>query len=356
MLLTLRQKQKIITLKTLTKMKPEETIYNSNYGTRPMYPTDNFGATEGEGVEPKTGTPKLVKIGAAGLAGLAIGAVGFMTTSAALSADESIDAIVVDDEDEELGAVEDGEAVAEVNVDELADGAIDFAASVNDDMNFSEAFTAARAEVGAGGAFVWHGNVYGTYTAQEWNSMSPADQQAFGSHFNWNQIDGEHQQQESEAVAPAADSVSVGNQAEATGETGETGETGQTGQTGQTGGTTEEPEVEVVGIVQDNTMGIGYVEMRVDGHETYFIDQDGDGTIDVIVSDINDNGELDPGETQDVSAEGLTIQDVADNTGLDINVIDYDTNDVPVDNPDDVADELTDDAELELTDDQALDI
>lgn len=354
MLLTLRQKQKIITLKTLTKMKPEETIYNSNYGTRPMYPTDNFGATEGEDVESKTGTPKLVKIGAAGLAGLAIGAVGFMTTSAALSADESIDVIVVDDEDEELGAVEDGgEAVAEVKVDELADGSIDFAASVSDDMSFSEAFTAARSEVGAGGAFVWHGNVYGTYTAQEWNSMSPADQQAFGSHFNWNQIDGEHQQQDSEVVAPADDSVSVGNQEEATGETGETGETGQTG---QTGGTTEEPEVEVVGIVQDNTMGIGYVEMRVDGHETYFIDQNGDGTIDVIVSDINDNGELDPGETQDVSAEGLTIRDVADNTGLDINVIDYDTNDVPVDNPDEVADELTDDAELELTDDQAADI
>lgn len=350
MLLTLRQKQKIITLKTLTKMKPEETIYNSNYGTRPVYPTDNFGATEGEGVEPKTGTPKLVKIGAAGVAGLAIGAVGFMTTSAALSADESIDAIVVDDEDEELGEVEEGgEVVAEVNVDELADGVIDFAASVNDDMSFSEAFSAARAEVGAGGAFVWHGNVYGTYTAQEWNSMSAADQQAFGSHFNWNQIDGEHQQQGSEVVAPADDNVAVDNQDEAVVEAAD--ETND-----EIPVDPVEPEVEIVGIVQDNTMGIGYVEMRVDGHETYFIDQDGDGTIDVIVSDVNDNGELDPGETQDISAEGLTIQDVADNTGLDINVIEYDTHDVPVDNPDEVADELTDDAELELTDDQALDI
>lgn len=331
-------------------MKPEETIYNSNYGTRPVYPTDNFGATEGEGVEPKTGTPKLVKIGAAGVAGLAIGAVGFMTTSAALSADESIDAIVVDDEDEELGEVEEGgEVVAEVNVDELADGVIDFAASVNDDMSFSEAFSAARAEVGAGGAFVWHGNVYGTYTAQEWNSMSAADQQAFGSHFNWNQIDGENQQQGSEVVAPADDNVAVDNQDEAVVEAAD--ETND-----EIPVDPVEPEVEIVGIVQDNTMGIGYVEMRVDGHETYFIDQDGDGTIDVIVSDVNDNGELDPGETQDISAEGLTIQDVADNTGLDINVIEYDTHDVPVDNPDEVADELTDDAELELTDDQALDI
>ena len=32
--------------------------------------------------------------------------------------------------------------------------------SVTDDMSFSEAFATARAEVGPGGAFVWHGQVY----------------------------------------------------------------------------------------------------------------------------------------------------------------------------------------------------
>ena len=49
--------------------------------------------------------------------------------------------------------------------------------SVNDDMSFSEAFAAARKDIGAGGAFVWHGNVYGTYRGDdpEWLEMSAED-------------------------------------------------------------------------------------------------------------------------------------------------------------------------------------
>ena len=45
-------------------------------------------------------------------------------------------------------------------------------AAVNDDMSFGEAFAAARAEVGPGGVFHWHGGIYNTYSADEWNNMS----------------------------------------------------------------------------------------------------------------------------------------------------------------------------------------
>jgi hypothetical protein len=45
-------------------------------------------------------------------------------------------------------------------------------AAVNDDLSFGEAFAQARAEVGPGGVFHWHGGIYNTYTAAEWNSMS----------------------------------------------------------------------------------------------------------------------------------------------------------------------------------------
>ena len=46
--------------------------------------------------------------------------------------------------------------------------------SVNDAMSFDQAFAAARSEVGPGGAFVWHGHVYGTYMADDldWVNMS----------------------------------------------------------------------------------------------------------------------------------------------------------------------------------------
>lgn len=52
--------------------------------------------------------------------------------------------------------------------------------SVNDDMTYDEAFAAARAEVGAGGAFCWHGHVYGTHLSHEpeWLAMSEAERAA----------------------------------------------------------------------------------------------------------------------------------------------------------------------------------
>ncbi len=45
-------------------------------------------------------------------------------------------------------------------------------AQVSDSMSFGEAFAAARAQVGPGGVFYWHGGVYGTYYAEEWDAMS----------------------------------------------------------------------------------------------------------------------------------------------------------------------------------------
>lgn len=49
------------------------------------------------------------------------------------------------------------------------------ATSVNDDMSFSEAFAAARDEVGAGGVFEWHGQAYNTFYKEEFEAMSPSE-------------------------------------------------------------------------------------------------------------------------------------------------------------------------------------
>ncbi len=49
------------------------------------------------------------------------------------------------------------------------------AENVANDMSFSDAFAIARAEVGPGGVFEWHGKWYGTYTKAEWDSMDADD-------------------------------------------------------------------------------------------------------------------------------------------------------------------------------------
>lgn len=47
-------------------------------------------------------------------------------------------------------------------------------ADVSDELTFEDAFNLARAEVGPGGVFVWHGGIYSTYNEAEWNAMSEA--------------------------------------------------------------------------------------------------------------------------------------------------------------------------------------
>ena len=52
-------------------------------------------------------------------------------------------------------------------------------AASHEDLSFGEAFAAARAEVGPGGVFHWHGGVYGTYYADEWNAMTAEQKNDF---------------------------------------------------------------------------------------------------------------------------------------------------------------------------------
>lgn len=49
-------------------------------------------------------------------------------------------------------------------------------ANVEDEMSFSDAFAAAREEVGAGGFFEWRENTYNTYYKEEWEAMSEKEQ------------------------------------------------------------------------------------------------------------------------------------------------------------------------------------
>lgn len=304
-------------------MKTNETIFTDESGLKRIKTFDGNAFGEPAESSIKTPTPRLVKIGAAGVTGLVIGAAGIALTSAAPADDdeELVTGIVFEEEDED-------EPIEELEVEETTAstptighiGNVDYAEGVNDDMTFAEAFATARAEVGPGGAFEWHGNIYGTYTAQEWESMTDAEQQAYANQFGYT---GEHHDTDNVAATNASTGASEEAPAEHTG--------ARETQTPTESGSDDEADIEVLEIVQNAETGQSYVAMNVNGHETYMIDEDGDGVLDIIISDLNDNQELDEGESADISSEGITIEQISGNTGVEITY--YGEEAAPADEP-----------------------
>ncbi len=66
---------------------------------------------------------------------------------------------------------------------------IDIAGGINDNMTFDNAYAAAREEVGPGGIFSWHGQVYNTYTVEEWQGLSLSQRQEFLSDVGFKPIE-----------------------------------------------------------------------------------------------------------------------------------------------------------------------
>ena len=177
---------------------------------------------------------------------------------------------------------------------------IQVAHSVTDDMSFSEAFAAARNEVGPGGAYVWHGQVYGTYRGDdaEWQDMS-AEERAEHSQAILSQVHPAPYtptENEPTIVEVTEDNVPDEVTANATEE-----------------GQEEDVDIHIVGVEQGQTddgtlVTVGYG--AVDGHYAEFVDTDGDGEVDTVLIDHNNNQELDEGEVHGVAGSGITIDDM----------------------------------------------
>ena len=128
---------------------------------------ENSDATPKES-KPASKSSKIGIIAAGAGLGVVLGTAGAYAATTALSAN--------------------GEDAAEDNdPHDWIDEDIDIAESVSDDMSFNEAFAAARNEVGAGGAFEWKGNMYSTFSAEEWNSMSAEEKMEYDNHFHWDE-------------------------------------------------------------------------------------------------------------------------------------------------------------------------
>lgn len=195
---------------------------------------------------------------------------------------------------------------------ELVDDVVPVATTVSSDMSFGQAFAAARAEVGPGGVFEWHGNLYGTYTAEEWNRMSAAEKADYGDHFAWNKIDHHHsdvapqEHQVADNTPAAADDDIVVTHVDHPSDAQHNDDLLATAEEPATGG--DDAEVVVLGVTHDDESGMNVGGIVVDGHEIVLVDVDGDTTFDFAVEDVNHNGQLDEQDSiQDISNENITV-------------------------------------------------
>ena len=214
-------------------------------------------------------------------------------------------------EDENNGANQNG-GNGTVHVDESVP-----VAQVSDDMSFSEAFHAARVQVGPGGVFVWHGQVYGTFTEEEWNSMTPAEQTAFGNRVHVQYDDSAHTSEQVTAgvvTEPATEhQPEQGNHvAENDGNTSEQQEVQVEVQEPSVISPVE-PEVEILSyetISNEDGSQMDFAVVSV--QQMGIIDVDQDGTADLIAVDANNSGQIDEDEIFDISSEGLSMQTLQD--------------------------------------------
>lgn len=155
-------------------------------------------------------------------------------------------------------------------------------AAVNDDMSFGEAFAAARAEVGPGGVFHWHGGIYNTYTADEWNAMSIEQKHDFAQQVKPEiSVD--------QVSTPTDDNTHVVVEHHVY----HHHESQPAPEAHQAAATTEDIQVvdqqTIHNFEQDGDVHIvGYAS--VDGHLMVGYDTDNDGQADVAIIDVDDNG------------------------------------------------------------------
>lgn len=181
------------------------------------------------------------------------------------------------------------------------------ATCVNDSMSFSDAFNAAREEVGAGGVFEWHGNLYSTYTAAEWYNMDATARNEFADSIHW---DGPSHEYVSSNHSQSSHSPHSTHTEEVTNT--QTVSNGNTTQTQSPNKDEEDsPDVEIIGVEHANIDGehdsiIGTAS--INGQAVYFIDVDGeDNEFELMVSDTNGNNQVDEGEVVDISEQHMSV-------------------------------------------------
>lgn len=277
-------------------MKDESTIYEeSNLQANEATQLDQ----ESTGAAAETATPEIPAVeptkrrplwtsvaGGAGV-GLFVGA-----GSAALF--HTVQAATASETTDEQPSIDDGGDVPGLINNEVA-----VATGVSDDMSFSEAFAAARAEVGPGGVFEWHGGVYGTYYADEWNAMTAEERDAWSDNFNW----------ESHASEPGSQGTHYADNHSVDPVTPDVPE--EPDPTPDPIPEPEpEPDIEVLGVVHDEETGATMAGYTVDDNLAVFVDVDSDNVVDLVAYDANGDQQFSADEIVDVSDQHIAMSDL----------------------------------------------
>lgn len=174
-------------------------------------------------------------------------------------------------------------------------------AQVDDDEPFNEAFADARAQVGPGGVFEWHGKVYGTFYKDEWDQMSAEERAEWQSKVDYNDLrdENEAQQYAQHQDTQAQEPVQNAN-------------VHQTSQSQE-----QEPAVEIADIrkVDVDGNGNGQLDTVVElNNGVMFADLDHNGVADVAAADVNGDGMISNDEVADVRAENIVMPQAPDGT------------------------------------------
>ena len=270
---------------------------NTNEETKYMDPVDNSQDVVEENVEDsKKETWKAVTIG--GVSGILMGAGGLYAMNAFA-------------ENGEVGKLPEPGTVRTNDVTGMK------VAAVSDDMSFGEAFATARQAVGGGGVFHWRGNVYNTFTKEEWDAMTPAERNAFAReaqpeitaeanlhphHVNNHHdvADNHHHDNTGGQKVKENENVAKGGKAQENEEIAKGGKAHENEDIAKGSGKgTDDDDIKKVddddihhasNTGDDDIHVVGTDE--IDGHAVAFVDTTGNGEADVAIIDVDNDNQL----------------------------------------------------------------
>ena len=181
-------------------------------------------------------------------------------------------------------------------------------------MSFTDAFNSARAQVGPGGVFHWHGGIYSTYTTDEWDQMTAESRESYAQTVKPEIKAGEMEN----AYVAEAHTVAHSHVADHDDVQPVSHESAQATVQQQTD--VEPAYVAASQSHQEATTSDDDVHVvaqgTVQGHAAAAVDLNGDGDADVAVIDVNDNQVLDdPDVVVDQQGNMATVGQLAEAAG-----------------------------------------